>query len=145
MKQGGFQKRQEEMNDPVNEFMQKLKNLNNDLSKIEDRDIFHPQGYAKKIVVSLGLEGVQLRRFYFEIRSIYERMQENKNINELLYRLYRLYAITQYQENRGVIKPHFGKLIRAILDSLEKNFNEESLRKASDFFMAMVAYSKKKS
>jgi len=35
--------------------------------------------------------------------------------------------------------------VRSILDGIEKNFTEESLRKASDFFMAMVAYSKKES
>ncbi len=132
-------------NSYVSEFINKLKSLGGDISRLDDRDIFHPEGYASKIVENLGLKGVQLRRFYSEIRNIYDRLQEGKKKEELKYYLYRLYAITQYQENRGVIKKDFGNLVRSILDSIEKNFTEESLRKASDFFMAMVAYSKKES
>ncbi|MEJ7621310.1 MAG: type III-A CRISPR-associated protein Csm2 [Aquificaceae bacterium] len=132
-------------NSYVSEFINKLKSLGGDISRLDDRDIFHPEGYASKIVENLGLKGVQLRRFYSEIRNIYDRLQEGKKKEELKYYLYRLYAITQYQENRGVIKRDFGNLVRSILDSIEKNFTEESLRKASDFFMAMVAYSKKES
>ncbi len=132
-------------NSYVSEFIYKLKSLGGDISKLDDRDIFHPEGYASRIVENLGLKGVQLRRFYSEIRNIYDRLQEGKKKEELKYYLYRLYAITQYQENRGVIKKDFGNLVRSILDSIEKNFTEESLRKASDFFMAMVAYSKKES
>ena len=130
----------------VYEFETKLeKELGGDLSKLDDRDIFHPDGYASKIVKNLELGGVQLRRFYSEIRNIYDRLQEGKKKEELKYYLYRLYAITQYQENRKVIDKEFARLIRSILNSIEKNFTEESLRKASDFFMAMVAYSKKES
>lgn len=132
-------------NSYVSEFLNKLKGLGGDISRLDDREIFHPEGYASKIVENLGLKGVQLRRFYSEIRNIYDRLQEGKKKEELKYYLYRLYAITQYQENRGVIKRDFGNLVRSILDSIEKNFTEESLRKASDFFMAMVAYSKKES
>ncbi len=132
-------------NSYVSEFINKLKSLGGDISRLDDRDIFHPEGYASKIVENLGLKGVQLRRFYSEIRNIYDRLQEGKKKEELKYYLYRLYAIAQYQENRGVIKKDFGNLVRSILDSIEKNFTEESLRKASDFFMAMVAYSKKES
>lgn len=132
-------------NSYVSEFINKLKSLGGDISRLDDREIFHPEGYASKIVENLGLKGVQLRRFYSEIRNIYDRLQEGKKKEELKYYLYRLYAITQYQENRGVIKKDFGNLVRSILNSIEKNFTEESLRKASDFFMAMVAYSKKES
>ncbi len=49
----------------VYEFETKLeKELGGDLSKLDDRDIFHPDGYASKIVKNLELGGVQLRRFY---------------------------------------------------------------------------------
>ncbi len=138
MEQGGRQGNQQESY--VDKFLGKLRELGNDLSKLEDKLIFHPEeGYAKKIVDKLELEGVQLRRFYAEIRNIYEKSKEGRNI---LYYLYRLYPITEYQVNRRVINKQFGELVKGILKALEKDHSEESLRKASDFFMAMVAYSK---
>lgn len=137
--------RQEQDRGVVDEFLQKLRELGGDLTKIKDRDIFHPEGYASKIVDELKLKGVQLRRFYSEIRGIYDGLLDGRGERELRYRLYKLYAITQYQENRGVIQRDFGKLFRSILDSLERNFSKENLQKATDFFMAMVAYSKKDS
>ncbi len=99
----------------VSEFLNKLKALGGDMSKLDDREIFHPEGYASKIVENLNLKGVQLRRFYSEIRNIYDRLQEGKKREELRYHLYKLYAITQYQENRGVIRKEFGVLVRGVV------------------------------
>ncbi len=145
MNQGGHHRGVQ--HNTVGSFLERLRNqLGNDLSKLEDKEIFHPRdGYASKIVEELSLKGVQLRRFYTEIRNIYERFLEGKGEKELRYNLYKLYAVTQYQENRNVIRKDFGNLVRGILDSLDRNFTADSLRKASDFFMAMVAYSKRES
>ncbi len=147
----------------VDKFLNRLTQLGNNLSKLEDEVIFHPsEGYAKGIVEELKLSNVQLRKFYMEIRNVYERYldyelnfsgksedEKKKKEEELKYHLYRLYAITHYQVNRGVIKEKNGekflKLMDNIVDSLVNNFNKENLRKASDFFMAMVAYSKRES
>lgn len=149
MRQGGHVK-EKKINPQVEAFIKKLKELGEDLSKLDDRDIFHPEeGYASKLVRQLKLTSVQLRRFYMEIRNIYEKYSqkqwdEKQEEAKLKYHLYKLYAMNSYQLNRGVFEDEsFSELVKAILDCLDKNFNKESLRKATDFFMAMIAYSKK--
>jgi CRISPR/Cas system CSM-associated protein Csm2 small subunit len=140
----------------TNELISKLKNEH--ITSLKDRDIFHPEGYASKIVEELELKGVQLRRFYMEFKNIQETMkiyEKNKSkededgnkkyvdISYVKYRLYKLYAIINYQAKRKVIKPEFAELLTVILDNIERqNFDKTAVDRAVDLLMAMVAYSK---
>ncbi|MEZ0361454.1 MAG: type III-A CRISPR-associated protein Csm2 [Hydrogenobacter sp.] len=143
----------------TNELISKLKTEH--ITNIKGRNIFHPDGYAKNIVEELELKGVQLRRFYMELKNIQEIMKSyekdkskedgdvdsgNKkdvDIDYVKYRLYKLYAIINYQAKRKVIKPEFAELLTVILDNIERqNFDKTAVDRAVDLLMAMVAYSK---
>ncbi len=140
------------------EARQKIKEVNEelrrtDLSKIDDRKIFHPRdGYGKRLaecLEALDMTVVQLRRIYHELKSLYNKAKKVENLYEIKPELYRLYAIVEYQANRGVIKKEFKDLVHTILDKIDNdlisNATEramKSLEKAHDFMMSIVAYSK---
>ncbi|WP_340695848.1 type III-A CRISPR-associated protein Csm2 [Hydrogenobacter thermophilus] len=132
------QGRQQQENRPTNELINRLRAP---ITQLTDRDIFHPEGYARKVVEELELQGVQLRRFYAELKNIQEMM---KNKEDVKYRFYKLYALVNYQANRGVIKQKFADLLTKMLDNIERqDFSKQAVDRAVDLLMAMVAYSKK--
>lgn len=138
-------RRQTAQHKTLNKLVEFLKN--NSIASLSDREIFHPEeGYAQRIVNEFGLKGVQLRRFYSEFKHIYENVKKQEHMsNEVMYRFYRLYALVNYQANRGVIKYEFKDLLIAILNNIERKakFDKKAIERAVDLLMAMVAYSKK--
>ena len=137
---------EERPKDPVDELIEKLKNI--DLKDLSDRDIFHPKGYGSKLAETLEIQTVQLRRIYQELKSLNDDAKK-EGIDKVAPRLYKLYAIVEYQAGRGIIKGKFKNLVHKMLDNIERhigkneNTAKENLKRAYDLMMAIVAYSKK--
>jgi CRISPR type III-A-associated protein Csm2 len=169
---GRYQQR-DQMN-PIEELIRKLEGREKEDKPItdllNDRDIFHPEGYASKVMEYINknsrvkIASVQLRRVFYEFKAIVDDLRRekkkgkeddlNKAIERAMGRLYRLYAILEYQTGRGVLNKDFKELIFKLFDSIEREREEEKERKEKDrvieafkkvydFLMAMVAYSKK--
>jgi CRISPR/Cas system CSM-associated protein Csm2 small subunit len=58
-------------------------------------------------------------------------------------RLYKLYAILEYQTKRGVLNEDFKDLMFKLFDNIERHKSPQAFERAYDLLMAMVAYSKK--
>ena len=160
----GKHQQKEQMN-PIKELIWKLEGREKEDKPItdllNDRDIFHPEGYASKVIEYINnskeqkvkITSVQLRRVFYEFKTIVNELKKekkkemnadpNKAIERAMGRLYRLYAILEYQTNRGVLNEDFKKLMFALFNNIERHKSIEAFEKAHDFLMAMVAYSKK--
>ena len=156
---------QKEQTNPIKELIWKLEGREKEDKPItdllNDRDIFHPEGYASKVMEYINnskeqkvkITSVQLRRVFYEFKTIVNELKKekkkemnadpNKAIERAMGRLYRLYAILEYQTNRGVLNEDFKKLMFALFNNIERHKSIEAFEKAHDFLMAMVAYSKK--
>jgi len=182
---GRYQQR-DQMN-PIEELIRKLEGREKEDKPItdllNDRDIFHPEGYASKVMEYINSEkhrvkltSVQLRKVFHEFKAIVDGLKRendsrpNEAIERAMGRLYRLYAILEYQAERGVLDRDFKKLMFKLFDSIERDVKKAKREieqakkegkeerekdkeikdkvvkvfdKAHDFLMAMVAYSKK--
>jgi CRISPR type III-A-associated protein Csm2 len=160
---GKYQQR-DQMN-PIKELIRKLEGREKEDKPItdllSDRDIFHPEGYASRVMEYINnskeqkvkITSVQLRRVFYEFKTIVNELKKekkkevnadpNKAIERAMGRLYRLYAILEYQTNRGVLNEDFKRLMFALFNNIERHKSIEAFEKAHDFLMAMVAYSKK--
>jgi CRISPR-associated protein, Csm2 family len=160
----GKTQQRDQMN-PIKELIQKLEGREKGDKPItdllNDRDIFHPEGYASKVMEYINnskeqkvkITSVQLRKVFYEFKTIVNELKKekkkemnadpNKAIEKAMGRLYRLYAILEYQTNRGVLNEDFKRLMFALFNNIERHKSIEAFEKAHDFLMAMVAYSKK--
>jgi CRISPR type III-A-associated protein Csm2 len=160
---GKYQQR-DQMN-PIKELIRKLEGREKEDKPItdllNDRDIFHPEGYASRVMEYINnskeqkvkITSVQLRRVFYEFKTIVNELKKekkkevnadpNKAIERAMGRLYRLYAILEYQTKRGVLNEDFKRLMFALFNNIERHKSIEAFEKAHDFLMAMVAYSKK--
>jgi CRISPR type III-A-associated protein Csm2 len=160
---GRYQQR-DQMN-PIEELIRKLEGREKEDKPItdllSDRDIFHPEGYASRVMEYINnseeqkvkITSVQLRRVFYEFKTIVNELKKekkkemdadpNKAIERAMGRLYRLYAILEYQTKRGVLNEDFKRLMFALFNNIERHKSIEAFEKAHDFLMAMVAYSKK--
>jgi CRISPR type III-A-associated protein Csm2 len=160
----GKNQQRDQMN-PIKELILKLEGREKEDKPItdllNDRDIFHPEGYASKVMEYINnsreqkvkITSVQLRRVFYEFKTIVNELKKekkkemnadpNKAIERAMGRLYRLYAILEYQTNRGVLNEDFKRLMFALFNNIERHKSIEAFEKAHDFLMAMVAYSKK--
>jgi CRISPR type III-A-associated protein Csm2 len=159
----GKPKQEDQMN-PIKELIRKLEGIRKEEDKpitelLSERDIFHPDGYASKVMKyinknnKLKIASVQLRRVFYEFKAIVDDLKREKkkgkedDLNEAIERamgrLYRLYAILEYQTGRGVLNKEFKELMFALFNNIERHKSIEAFEKAHDFLMAMVAYSKK--
>jgi CRISPR type III-A-associated protein Csm2 len=150
---------------PIKELIRKLEGREKEDKPItdllSDRDIFHPEGYASRVMEYINnseeqkvkITSVQLRRIFYEFKTIVNELKKekkkemdadpNKAIERAMGRLYRLYAILEYQTKRGVLNEDFKRLMFALFNNIERHKSIEAFEKAHDFLMAMVAYSKK--
>jgi CRISPR type III-A-associated protein Csm2 len=156
---------QRDQMNPIKELIRKLEGREKEDKPItdllSDRDIFHPEGYASRVMEYINnskeqkvkITSVQLRRVFYEFKTIVNELKKekkkevnadpNKAIERAMGRLYRLYAILEYQTNRGVLNEDFKRLMFALFNNIERHKSIEAFEKAHDFLMAMVAYSKK--
>jgi Protein of unknown function (DUF310). len=85
---------------------------------------------------------VQLRKVFQEFKAIRDGLKKDKNVERALARLYKLYAILEYQAKRRVLNDKFKELMFTLFDNIERDKSEEAFEKAYKLLMAMVAYSK---
>lgn len=110
--------------------------------KIKRREIKNideiSQGYAQAIVLEnqkgeKELKRTQLRKIFNEFKNIEKKKDKTE--------IYKLYYILEYQANRKLISHKFKELLWALLDELEKHFEDtEVTKKIDEFITALVAY-----
>ncbi|MEM1672565.1 MAG: type III-A CRISPR-associated protein Csm2 [Archaeoglobaceae archaeon] len=106
-------------------------------------ELLKPNGYASLIAEKSELTRVQLRKIFAEFKQIYEHYHsQDKNLTAVKTRIYKLYPLIYYQYNRKLISEYFKDLIVAILDALDRDF-EENIENAMSFVEALVAYAPK--
>ncbi len=173
---------QMERMDPIEKLIRKLEN--EAITEFKEKEIFHPNGCASKVMEYINnskerkvkITSVQLRRIFHEFKAIVDRLKKesdshiNEAIERAMGRLYRLYAILEYQTRREVLDKGFKEIMFKLFDNIEREVNkarreiEEAKKegkeerekdkeikdkvikifeKAHDLLMAMVAYSKK--
>ncbi len=141
------QGQQREQENVLNELKERLRR--SDISQLDDREVFHPEGYAKKLAEKLDTKTVQLRRIYQEFKVLNDLAKEG-SLDKIKPRLYRLYAIVEYQAQRNVIGGNFKELVHSILNNIERRLSNDTqtavknLQRAYDLMMAIVAYSKQR-
>jgi CRISPR type III-A-associated protein Csm2 len=103
------------------------------------------------------ITSVQLRKIFHEFKAIVDGLKKGDNLDKAMGRLYRLYAILEYQAKREVLKENFKELMFELFGNIEREIEKikkekdgkerdkviEVFDKAYDLLMAMVAYSKR--
>jgi protein subunit release factor A len=170
---------------PIEELIRRLENET--ITKFTEKDIFHPKGHASKVMEYINnddrntkhrikITSVQLRKIFHEFKAIVDGLKRENDsrpseaIERAMGRLYRLYAILEYQTRRGVLDKDFKEIMFKLFDNIEREVNEAKREieeakkevkeerekdkeikdkvikvfdKAHDLLMAMVAYSKR--
>jgi Protein of unknown function (DUF310). len=128
---------------PLEKLKQELKNRA--ITQFSEKEIFHPDGYANAVVKKANITAVQLRKVFQEFKAIVDvlRKEKEKGLEKAMGRLYKLYAILEYQTKRGVLNEDFKDLMFKLFDNIERHKSPQAFERAYDLLMAMVAYSKK--
>jgi len=123
------------------EFLSKINNF----GSIGLKELIGPNGYAQRIINYTNLKTTQLRKIYAEFKHIHSliKSQDKEKEKEIKMRLYRLYPILAYQQNRGLINEDFKEIMVKLLDWIDSNFDGKNYEKVMDFMTALVAYAKK--
>jgi len=128
---------------PLEKLKQELRNRA--ITQFSEKEIFHPDGYASAVVRKANITAVQLRKVFQEFKAIVDvlRKEKEKGLEKAMGRLYKLYAILEYQTKRGVLNEDFKDLMFKLFDNIERHRSPQAFERAYDLLMAMVAYSKK--
>jgi CRISPR type III-A-associated protein Csm2 len=128
---------------PLEKLKQELKNRA--ITQFSERELFHPDGYARAVVRKANITAVQLRKVFQEFKAIVDvlRKEKENGLEKAMGRLYKLYALLEYQAERGVLDRDFKDLMFKLFDNIEKHKSPQAFERAYDLLMAMVAYSKK--
>jgi CRISPR type III-A-associated protein Csm2 len=128
---------------PLEKLKQELKNRA--ITQFSERELFHPDGYASAVVRKANITAVQLRKVFQEFKAIVDvlRKEKENGLEKAMGRLYKLYALLEYQAERGVLNKDFKDLMFKLFDNIEKHKSPQAFERAYDLLMAMVAYSKK--
>ncbi len=146
MSRNNPQQNRQKNNDKESENVKKLKEKlsNESIAEFSEKDIFHPEeGYVKKAIEDINITAVQLRKVFQEFKVIVDGLKKDESVDRALARLYKLYALLEYQAERGVLDKDFKELMFRLFDNIERNKSTQAFEKAYDLLMAMVAYSKK--
>ncbi len=140
---------QRNQENPLIELIREIENK--PITEFDERDIFHPEGHASKLAEIADISAVQLRKVFQEFKAIVDKLKKEKQgdpneaIRRAMGRLYKLYAVLEYQTNRKVIRDYFKNYMFALFNNIENHKSIEAFEKAYDLLMAIVAYSKKSS
>ena len=132
---------QRDQTDHIKELVRKLENKA--ITDFTEREIFHPDGHAKAVVKDANITAVQLRKVFQEFKAIVDGLRKDNNLEKAMGRLYKLYALLEYQAERGVLDKDFKDLIFKLFDNIERHKSPKAFERAYELLMAMVAYSKK--
>ena len=125
--------------------LEKLKRelRNRAITQFSERELFHPNGHAKAVVKDANITAVQLRKVFQEFKAIVDGLRKDNNLEKAMGRLYKLYALLEYQAERGVLDKNFKNLMFELFDNIERHKSPQAFERAYELLMAMVAYSKK--
>jgi len=128
---------------PLEKLKQELRNRA--ITQFSEKEIFHPDGYARAVVRKANITAVQLRKVFQEFKAIVDvlRKEKENGLEKAMGRLYKLYALLEYQAERGVLDRDFKDLMFKLFDNIERHKSPQAFERAYDLLMAMVAYSKK--
>jgi len=128
---------------PLEKLKQELRNRA--ITQFSEKEIFHPDGYARAVVKKANITAVQLRKVFQEFKAIVDvlRKEKENGLEKAMGRLYKLYALLEYQAERGVLDRDFKDLMFKLFDNIERHKSPQAFERAYDLLMAMVAYSKK--
>ena len=128
---------------PLEKLKQELRNRA--ITQFSEKEIFHPDGYASAVVKKANITAVQLRKVFQEFKAIVDvlRKEKENGLEKAMGRLYKLYALLEYQAERGVLDKNFKDLMFKLFDNIERHKSPQAFERAYDLLMAMVAYSKK--
>ncbi len=132
---------QRDQTDHIKELVRKLENKA--ITDFTEREIFHPDGHAKAVVKDANITAVQLRKVFQEFKAIVDGLRKDNNLEKAMGRLYKLYALLEYQAERGVLDRNFKNLMFKLFDNIERHKSPKAFERAYELLMAMVAYSKK--
>lgn len=136
-----FEANKDSGKDKLQQFIEKVRREG--LKSFSLAELLKPNGYASLFATKGELTRVQLRKIFTEFKNIYEYYSsQDKKIASVKTRIYKLYPLIYYQYNRKLISEEFKELIVAILDSLDRNF-EENIEMTMSFIEALVAYAPK--
>ena len=121
------------------EFLNKINNF----GEIGLKELIGPNGYAQRIINHTNLKTTQLRKIYAEFKYIHNLIKSQEKEEKIKMRLYRLYPILAYQQNRGLINEDFKEIMVELINWIDSNFAKENYDKVMDFMTALVAYAKK--
>ena len=121
------------------EFLNKINNF----GSIGLKELIGPNGYAQRIINHTNLKTTQLRKIYAEFKYIHNLIKSQEKEEKIKMRLYRLYPILAYQQNRGLINEDFKEIMVELINWIDSNFAKENYDKVMDFMTALVAYAKK--
>jgi CRISPR type III-A-associated protein Csm2 len=128
---------------PLERLKQELRNRA--ITQFSERELFHPNGHARAVVKKANITAVQLRKVFQEFKAIVDvlRKEKENGLEKAMGRLYKLYALLEYQAERGVLDKDFKDLMFKLFDNIERHKSPQAFERAYDLLMAMVAYSKK--
>jgi CRISPR type III-A-associated protein Csm2 len=128
---------------PLEKLKQELRNRA--ITQFSERELFHPNGHARAVVKDANITAVQLRKVFQEFKAIVDvlRKEKENGLEKAMGRLYKLYALLEYQAERGVLDKDFKNLMFKLFDNIERHKSPQAFERAYDLLMAMVAYSKK--
>jgi CRISPR type III-A-associated protein Csm2 len=132
---------QRDQTDHIKELIRKLENKA--ITDFTEREIFHPNGHARAVVKDANITAVQLRKVFQEFKAIVDGLRKDNNLEKAMGRLYKLYALLEYQAERGVLDRNFKNLMFELFDNIERHKSPKAFERAYELLMAMVAYSKK--
>jgi CRISPR type III-A-associated protein Csm2 len=126
---------------PLEKLKRELKNRA--ITQFSERELFHPNGHARAVVKDANITAVQLRKVFQEFKAIVDGLRKDNNLEKAMGRLYKLYALLEYQAERGVLDRNFKNLMFELFDNIERHKSPKAFERAYELLMAMVAYSKK--
>jgi hypothetical protein len=98
---GKTQQRNQE--DPLRELREEIEKK--PITKFTDKEIFHRNGHASRVAKKADVSSVQLRKVFQEFKAIVDVLKKEKEngLEKAMGRLYKLYALLEYQAERGVL------------------------------------------
>jgi hypothetical protein len=108
------------------------------ITQFSERELFHPDGYASKVMDYINtskerkvkITSVQLRKIFHEFKAIVDGLKRENDsrpseaIEKAMGRLYRLYAILEYQTRREVLDKDFKEIMFKLFDNIEREVNK---------------------
>jgi CRISPR-associated protein Csm2 len=134
----------------INEIIKKIENLK-DLSEenLKPEDYALPDGWAHKIALaSKNVKTAQLRKFFNEVKRLYQRTKGKEDIDEVKREIIKLIPELIFAKGRNVITEEFYKLLESCLlkkegDKKMPRFEKyEEFENFVSFLEAIIAYHK---